>query len=232
MSPRGLRTLKCSLSPADLSSVRRLTDFSKVVVSPPWRGTLRSDSFECRAVAVVGDTAALEPCDRASTLWLPDRLDNTLLSFRHDGSLVGLCGTLWLRERVGDLRYTVTDGIAAPGRRASRIDISAPIELRRVAASAPVPGTTVNLSAYGVLVDCEIDVAPEDKVFFSLTLPGVSRPFEAMARVARIADDGRIGLDIDPSNRLVRSALAGFVVEYNRAILHRRPQQTGRELDF
>jgi PilZ domain-containing protein len=211
--------------------MRRLREFNLVVLNPPWRGALRADCFDCHVLAVIGNTAAIEPVDLAATLWLPDKLESALLSFRHEGSLVGLCGTLYRREDVGDLRYTVTDGIQAPGRRATRIDVRAPITVRLAGAANPVEGMTVNLSAYGLLVDCELDAAPGDAVEFSLTLPGVDEPLEAAATVARLVDGG-IGLDIDAGNRSVRSRLAGFVVDHNRARLRRRQPKAELELDF
>jgi hypothetical protein len=210
--------------------MRRLSEFSEVLVNPPRRGALRSDSFECRVLAVIGNTAAMEPINRATTLWLPDRLDNTLLSFRHEGSLVGLSGTLWLRQRVGDLRYTVTDGIHAAGRRATKVDLCAPITLRPAGAANPVESLTVNVSAYAIGVGSELDAASGGAVEFSLSLPGADEPFEGAARVVRDADGG-VELEVDPRNRALRSRLARFVVEHNRAVLRRRPQSE-LELDF
>lgn len=210
--------------------MRRLSEFSVVVVDPPWRGMLRSESFDCHVLAVIGNTAAIEPVDRASTLWLPERLDHALLSFRHEGSLVGLCGTLWLRQGVGDLRYTVTDGVQATGRRATRVDVCAPITLRPAGAANQVEGLTANLSAYAIVVDSELDAAPGDAVEFSLALPGVDEPFEAAATVVRLAD-GRVDLEVDARDRALRSRLARFIVDHNRAVLRRRPQAE-IELDF
>ena len=210
--------------------MKRLSEFSVVVVNPPWRGALRSDSFECHVLAVIGNTAAIEPINRASTLWLPERLDHALVSFRHEGSLVGLCGTLWLRENVGDLRYTVTDGIHTGLRRATKVDVCAPITLRPAGGADPVEGLTVNLSAYAILVASELDAQRGDVVEFSLALPGLDEPLEAEATVVGLAA-GRVDLEVDVGNRAVRSRLARFVVDHNRSVLRRRPQAEF-ELDF
>jgi hypothetical protein len=210
--------------------MKRLSEFSVVVVNPPWRGAMRSDSFECHVLAVIGNTAALEPINRASTLWLPERLDGALLSFRHDGSLVGFCGTLWLRKAVGDLRYTITDGIHTGLRRATRVDVCAPITLRPAGGANPVEGLTANLSAYDILVACELDAQPGDVVGFSLALPGMDEPLEAEATVVRLAG-GRVALEVDVGDRAARSRLARFVVDHNRSVLRRRPQAE-LELDF
>jgi hypothetical protein len=210
--------------------MKRLAEFSVVVVNPPWRGALRSDSFECHVLAVIGNTAALEPINRASTLWLPERLDAALVSFRHEGSLVGLCGTLWLRKNVGDLRYTVTDGIHTGLRRATTVDVCAPITLRPPGRANPVEGLTVNLSAYAILVNADLDAQRGDVVGFSLSLPGVDEPLEAEATVVRLSD-GRVALDVDVGNRDARSRLARFVVNHNRSVLRARPQAE-LELDF
>jgi hypothetical protein len=210
--------------------MRRLSEFSLVVVNPPWRGMLRSDSFECHVLAVIGNTAAIEPVDRASTLWLPERLDRALLSFRHEGVLVGLYGTLWLRKGVGDLRYTVTDGIRATGRRATSVGVCAPIALRPASADTLVEGLTMSVSAYSIVVDCELESSDGAAVEFSLALPGVDEPFEGAATVHHLAE-GRVELAIDVRNRALRSRLARFVVDHNRAVLRRRPQAE-LELDF
>lgn len=210
--------------------MKRLSEFSVVVVNPPWRGALRSDSFECHVLAVIGNTAALEPINRASTLWLPERLDGALVSFRHEGSLVGLCGTLWLRKNVGDLRYTVTDGIHTGSRRATTVDVCAPITLRPAGGGNPVEGLTVSLSAYVILVASELDAQPGDVVGLSLALPGMDEPVEAEATVVRRAD-GRVALEVDVGDRDARSQLARFVVNHNRSVLRRRPQAE-LELDF
>lgn len=211
--------------------MKRLSEFSVVVVNPPWRGALRSDSFECHVLAVIGNTAAIEPISRASTLWLPERMDHALLSFRHGGSLVGLCGTLWLRKNVGDLRYTVTDGIHTGWRRATTVEVCAPITLRPAGGASPVEGLTANLSAYAILVAAELDARAGDVVDFLLALPGIDEPLEAQATVVRVAD-GRVDLEVDVDNRAVRSRLARFVVEHNRAVLRRRRPKAEIELDF
>jgi hypothetical protein len=210
--------------------MRRLTEFSVVTVNPPWRGALRSDSFECYVLAVVDDTAAIMPVDIASTLWLPDQMDRALLSFRHEGRLVGLCGTLLVRD-VGDLRYTVSDGIQAPGRRATRIDVRAPVTLRRAGSTEAVEGQTVNVSANGLLVESELNLVAGDPVEVVVTLEGVDEPVEAMATVARITADGRAGIEIDPDSQAARARLALFVVEHNRAVLRRGPD-VGVRLEF
>jgi PilZ domain len=203
--------------------MRRLAEFSVVTVNPPWRGALRSDSFECYVLAVVDETAAIQPVDVSSTLWLPEQMDRALLSFRHKGALVGLCGTLTVLD-IGDLRYTVSDGIQAPGRRATRIDVCAPVMLRRAGSADVVAGQAVNISANGILVESELDLVAGDAVEVVLTLGGVAEPIEAMARVARITGDGCAGIELDPQNRAARSRLATFVVEHNRAVLLRGPQ--------
>jgi hypothetical protein len=210
--------------------MKRLAEFGVVVVNPPWRGALRSDSFECHVLAVIGNTAALEPINRAATLWLPEQLDGALVSFRHEGSLVGLCGTLWLRKTVGDLRYTVTDGIHTGLRRATTVDVCAPITLRPGGGADPVEGLTVNLSAYAILVATDLDAQPGDVVGFSLALPGIDDSVDAEATVVRLTD-GRVALEVDVGDRDARSLLARFVVNHNRSVLRRRPQAE-LELDF
>jgi hypothetical protein len=88
----------------------------------------------------------------------------------------------------------------------------------------------VNVSAYAIGVGSEFDAASGGAVEFSLSLPGADEPFEGAARVVRDADGG-VELEVDPRNRALRSRLARFVVEHNRAVLRRRPQSE-LELDF
>jgi hypothetical protein len=211
--------------------MKRLDALSVIVINPPWRGTLRSDSFECHVLAVVGNTLALEPLDRAATLWLPERLEDALLTFRDDGSLVGLSGTLWLKESVGDLRFTVTDTIQDNTQSATRVTLCAPIAVRAADAETSVESLTVNVGAFGMLVESQLDATPGARVAFTLALPGTDEPIEGAAMVASVTEEGAIELFIGRHERDLRSRLARFVVAHNRGALRRRPPPE-LELDF
>jgi hypothetical protein len=210
--------------------MKRLADFLPVVISPPTGGSARSDAFDCHVVAVVSTTVGLEPVSRRSTLSLPEVLEDVIMSFEHDGSLVALKGTLIQREEVGDLRFSVTDGVCTLGRPASQIVLRAPVTLRAAGTGATCEGLTAALSADGLVVDCELAVEAGDEVYFELALPGTDEAVESSSRAARLGD-GRLELAIDPAARRVRARLGRFVLEHNRTILRRR-RQTSLELDF
>jgi hypothetical protein len=211
--------------------MKRLSALSVAVINPPWRGTLRSDSFECHVLAVVGNTLALEPLDRAATLWLPDRLEDALLTFRDDGLLVGLSGTLWQREGVGDLRFIVTDSIQDNAHAATRVTLCAPITVRGAGAETAVESLTIDVGPFGMLIESALEPTPGERVSFSLALPGTDEPVEGDAIVTGAAEDGRIELTISRRERDLRSRLARFVVAHNRGLLRRRPPPE-LELDF
>jgi hypothetical protein len=211
--------------------MKRICALSVIVINPPWRGTLRSDSFECHVLAVVGNTLALEPLDRAATLWLPERLEDALLTIREDNSLVGLSGTLWLKEGVGDLRFTMTDGIQDNTQSATRVALCAPIAIRAAGAETPVESLTVDVGAFGMLVESQLEATPGERVSFSLALPGTDEPVKGEAVVTGVTEAGGIELAISRRERDLRSRLARFVVAHNRGLLRRRPPPE-LELDF
>jgi hypothetical protein len=212
--------------------MKRLSALSVAVINPPWRGTLRSDSFECHVLAVIGNTLALEPLDRAATLWLPERLEDALLTFRDDGLLVGLSGTLWQREGVvGDLRFSVTDTIQDNAHSATRVTLCAPITVRGADAETAVESLTVDVGAFGMLIESALEPTPGERVSFSLALPGTDEPVVGDAIVTSVPEDGKIELTISRRERDLRSRLARFVVAHNRGLLRRRPPPE-LELDF
>jgi hypothetical protein len=211
--------------------MKRIGALSVVVINPPWRGTLRSDSFECHVLAVIGNTIALEPLDRAATLWLPERIEDALLTFRDDGSLMGLSGMLWLKESVGDLRFTITDTVRDNAHSATTVALCAPIAVRAAGAETPVEGLTVNVGAFGMLIESQLDAAPSARVAFTLALPGTDEPVEGEAMVTRVTEAGELELAFSRRERDLRSRLARFVVAHNRGLLRRRPPPE-LELDF
>jgi hypothetical protein len=207
--------------------MRRLKDFGVAVVTLPSAYTnLRRGCFECRVVAVMGDSVALEPRHPEEVAWLPDHVDDTFVTFRHERSLVGLRGRLTANGAVGDLRFTVTDGVHTGTRSASRIKINAPITLRPAGGSEESHGITVDFSADGILSECDLDVVARDRIGFELSLPGSDEPVSGDATVVR-QSSGLIAVQIDRECRAARTVLGAFVLEYNRALL-RRPPAPGR----
>jgi hypothetical protein len=201
--------------------MKRLRDFDVAVVTlPPAFANLRRGCFDCRVVGIVGNTIALEPRHPEEVAWLPEQVDDTFVTFRYERSLVGLRGRLTAKGAVGDIRFTVTDGVHTGRRRASRVKINAPITLSRRDGTAECHGITVDLSADGILAEGDLAVVRGDVVNFELSLPGSDEPVRADASVVR-QGSGLVAVQIDPECREARSRLGAFVLEYNRALLRR-----------
>lgn len=208
--------------------MRRLREFDIVSISLPEGVPMRSDSIRCHVLATVGVTAALEPLQSADAAWLPHDVHGALMAFRHGGSLVALKGTLSSEGTVGgDLRFTVRDGVHER-RRASRIDLRAPISL--TVAGETHDGLTVNVSADGLLVEAPCAAGAGAEARFALSLPGADDPVEGAAMVVRTGEC-LVGLELPASALPIRSLLARVVLEHNRAVL-RRPDFPVSALDF
>ena len=207
--------------------MRRLREHDLVVVSLPSDVLARTGSFDCHVLAVVGSTAALEPRRKADVLWLPPQVDGALMSFRAGPALVGLKGVLSTKEAIGDLRFRVTDGVHMPRLEATRLRLCAPITLR-LGGGPQSEGVTIELGADGILAESRLDASVGDQVELRLSLPGSDAPVETTARVVR-RDGGLVGVQL--TDRGTRTTLGTFVLEYNRAQLHRARGDLA-ELDF
>lgn len=197
--------------------MHRLREFDVVAVTLPEAGLLRDGAFMCHVIAIAGTTIALEPVDRPAVTWLPDFVDGTFLTFSHGHSLIALKGALLQRGAVGDLRFKVTDRPRADRRKASRVNACLPVQLDGR------EGLTVNLSADGLLVDCDVPASAGGEVDITLSLPGSDEPLLVQGTVSRV-DGGRVELQLDHAAAAVHSRLATFVLEHNRVTLRHRLQ--------
>src|SRR5215207_281501 len=168
----------------------------------------------------MGNTAALEARDRSEVLWLPERVDDAFMSFRRGRELVGLKGVLTTKDDVGDLRFTVSDGVLQPRRTSSRLEICAPVTLSLPGRDKQSGGVTVNVSADGILAESDLSPAIGDQVEMVLSLPGMDDALEGVGTVVR-QGDGLLALELPRSQYEVRNKLGMFVLEHNRAALRR-----------
>ena len=199
--------------------MQRLREYDVVTITlPADDAKLRNGCFECDVVAIMGNTTALEARDRSEVLWLPERVDGAFMSFRRDRELVGLKGILTTKDDVGDLRFTVSDGVQRRRRTSSRLEICAPVTL--TAGGEQAGGVTLNVSADGILAESDLRAAIGDEVEFVLSLPGVDEALEGTASVLR-QNEGLMALEFGRSQHELRSRLGMFVLEHNRAALRR-----------
>jgi hypothetical protein len=201
--------------------VQRLREYDVVTITlPSDDAKLRNGCFECDVVAILNDTAALEAREPSDVMWLPERVEGAFMSFRRGRELVGLKGVIVRKDDVGDLRFTVSDGVQQRRRTSSRLDITAPVTLSLAATGEQAFGVTVNIGGDGLLAEAELSAAPGDKLEVVLSLPGMDDPIEAMATVVRHSE-GLIALELERAQYDLRHRLGMFVLEHNRAALRR-----------
>jgi PAS domain S-box-containing protein len=206
--PRSRRSQSCPMD--------RLAEFAVVAVTPE-DSALRSQPFAARVLAVSGRVAALEPVDGAATKWLPDDPTGVMMTFDHRRGLVALKGTL-LRRPSGYLCFAVSDGIVIDRRRATRAAFQLAVTL--CTSEHEAPGTTVNISATGMLVDTELAVGVGEKVGVAIDL-GDDGAFAGPAHVTR-RHGGLVGLHLGHNARAMQEALGAIVIERSRTVLQAR----------
>jgi hypothetical protein len=194
----------------------RLAEFAVVAVTPE-DFALRSQPFAARVLAVSGRVAALEPVDGATTKWLPDDPTGVMMTFDHRQGLVALKGDL-LRQPSGYLSFAVSDGIVIDRRRATRA--AAQLAVTLGTSEQEAPGTTVNISATGMLVDTELAVSVGEKVRVAIDL-GDAGAFAAQAQVTR-RHNRLVALHLDHNARDMQAALGAIVIELSRTVLQAR----------
>jgi hypothetical protein len=212
--------------------MHRLREFETVAITLPEDGLLRDATFKCHVVAIAGTTVALEPIDRAAVTWLPEEVWGAFLLFGDKDGLVALKGTLVQRDTIGDLRFKVSDTAQSNRRKASRVVACLPVTVRRDGDVEGVEGLTVNISADGLLVETRLDAPLGTTLEVSMSLPGSDDPVVVGANVVRL-EPGRLALRLDPAARDAARRLGRFVLERNRALLHRGQQvHATADLDF
>jgi hypothetical protein len=149
----------------------RLSECDIVVLSlPDVNAATRASDLPCIVVALTGSKAALQPVG-AKPHWLPARIEHVLLSFEHRGALIGLKGIVRHDRATGRIDFTVEDGVQVERRRSTRVRLSLPVVLQRADASESCQGTTVNLSADGLLTTASLDVSTGDRITVTLQPP-------------------------------------------------------------
>jgi hypothetical protein len=192
---------------------QRLREHHAVTISLPSSGApMRLRDFEATVVALLEYTAALQPIDVDAGL-IPSRTEDVFLSFVRERRLVGLKGVL--TRNGADVRFRVQDGVRVPQLRHTRVDLQTPVSLRRADGESG-RGSTVNISADGLLVRSPLAVTVGEPLELSLTLPGQKHALGLHARVVRHGA-GMIAMELAGSPPHARAAVAEFVVEHRRA---------------
>ena len=212
--------------------MNRLHEFDPVTLSLPQpdRGARIVDSLDATVVAIIGPTVALEPAVPLDSLRLPGRVEDALLYFRHGHRLIGLKGFLVPRHDSGDLRFTVADGVALPRRSATRVTVSLPVRLRHPDAADHRSGTTIDLSADGVLVESDLPAEAGDRLLASIVTGPDTHAVEAAVHVIRRRST-LIAMQFAPEERAARTQLAQYTVDHNRRAL-RASESAAEPLNF
>ena len=210
----------------------RLNDYDLVSVSFP-DGVLRSGSLECHVIAKAGRTLALDPVDLDSITWLPEEIPGAFIVFPRDGALLALKGDLIYRGAHGDLRFKVTDPQRIDRRRSSRLRIRLPVSVRFPEVDANVEGSTFDISADGLLVDCKCPPAAVlgGRVAVELRLPREEEPVKVASTIRRVSES-QLAVEFDASAKAQRRRIATFVCTRNRATLRRRTHPVVDDADF
>jgi hypothetical protein len=142
-----------------------------------------------------------------------------MMSFDHPHGVVGLKGTL-LRRPSGYLWFAVSDGIVIDRRRATRAPVQLPVTLRRHASEPDARGTTVNISATGMLVATGLAAAVGETLHVAIDL-GDNGGLTAHVHVTR-CQSGLLAVHVDRNAREVGEALGAIVIERSRTVLQER----------
>jgi len=169
--------------------MNRLSEHDVVVLSLPREETrLRSGALRFRVIAIFGTTAALHPLDPDEVRRIPAEVHGAFMTFRHEGGVVGLQGSVERRE--DHLRFRVSDGVMVPRRTSTRVEIEAPVTFTREGDAEVRKGNTRNLGVDGLLIESSAAVAVGDELALILALPGAAAEIKAGARVTRTSGGG------------------------------------------
>jgi hypothetical protein len=196
----------------------RLREFSIVTISLP--DSARLSEFKAYVIGVHRKVATLQPVARTETLWLPERVEDVIMSFRHgNDQTVGLKGDLRCGDDPNDVRFRVTDGVYVPRRRSSRLKLCAPASL-----TAPDGGEiacqTYDVGADGVMLEGPGDLQADQVVSLTLMLPESAEGVSTQARVTEIHDGGLSSLEFVGLQRETQRRLTDFVTEHFRRRLN------------
>ena len=208
--------------------MKRLKEHDLVVLAlPREEARLRHGALPFYVVAIFGSVAVLHPASAEETRRLPDEVTGAFLSFRHEGSVVGLQGDL---QRRGDyLRFRVSDGVHVPRRGSTRVDAVAPVSVR-AADGRTVQGLSVNVGMDGLLAELDEPLRPGEAVEVSLSVPERDEPVRAGGTVVR-AEGAQTAVEFSGVEIDTRRFLAILVLERSLAALRRERLDQGGDTD-
>ena len=178
----------------------------------------RSDAHRFHVIAMFGSVAALHPVDPADVTRLPEQLPGAYVSFRHEGQVVGLQGTLHRRD--DHVRFKVSDGVTLPRRSSTRVELMAPVTARRRDGSSGA-GMTLDVGLDGVRLEADLALAVGEEILLSIAISTRETPLDAAARVVR-ADGDQFGVAFTSIDQEARRFLGMEIYERSLADLRRR----------
>jgi PilZ domain len=190
----------------------RLREFSIVTVSLP--DSARVSEFKAYVVGVQYTVATLQPAERLDPSWLPEAVQNVLLTFAHGTQTVTLKGALHPGARADELHFRVTDGVCVPRRRASRLKLCAPVSL--IVDGAEIVCQTHDIGPDGVMLEGAGDLRVAQPASVTVMLPEDPEPLAAVAVVSETRDDGLCWLEFSAMETHTRRRLGDFVNEHFR----------------
>lgn len=207
----------------------RLNENDLVEVTLPEKAAnLPRTPLACHVLAVAGRSVVLEAVDKVAVLRLPKAIEDTLLVFRHENSLVALKGVVIVEDVPGDLRFVAHEREGQRRRRSTRAEVMVGVKVRVRGEEEALETSTLNVSVGGMLLECELDLAAGDELEIEL-FPNrrTDAPVALVATgVVQRAGQGLLALAFDQSTPLAfRSELARLVIEERRATRLRREAQ-------
>jgi PilZ domain len=190
----------------------RLREFSIVTVSLP--DSARISEFKAYVVGVQHTVATLQPVERVDPAWLPEAVQNVLMTFAHGTQTVVLKGVLQLGERPDEVHFRVTDGVCVPRRHASRLKLCAPALL--TVDATEVACQTHDIGPDGVMLEGTGELGVGQAVSVTVMLPEDPDALVALGVVTETRDDGLCWLEFTAMEGLTRRRLSDFVSEHFR----------------
>lgn len=181
------------------------------------------DVIEFRVVVVIDLVIALDPLPYRDTRLVPARVRDCYMTFDDDLGMVSVKGHLYQRT-PGDWRFKVADTVPFPAGTHPRIRMCAPIMLGpydEESTDGQLETETINFGTDGVLIEGAADWQPSERMRLTLSVPGED---EAIAAVGRLsARQGTLyDFKYETMDVEARGRLAAFIIEDQRAALHRR----------
>jgi PilZ domain len=190
----------------------RLREFSIVTVSLP--DSARISELKAYVVGVQHTVATLQPVERVDPTWLPEAVQNVLMTFAHGTQTVVPKGALQLGERPDELHFRVTDGVCVPRRNASRLKLCAPASL--TVDGAEIVCQTHDIGPDGVMLEGAGDLRIGQALSITVILPEDPDALVALGVVTETRDDGLCWAEFSAMEPLTRRRLADFVSEHFR----------------